>query len=95
MSANPEQPVVRFTVPPGIAAGVYSNYVDIKTSLHDYVLTFYHLLPVEQQQPVKEIDAQAVSRVVISPSLLEPLVKALQQAEANRAKIEESAAKEA
>ena len=93
MSVRPEQPVVRFTVPPGIVAGVYSNYVNIKTSLHDYVLTFYHLLPVEQQ-PGREVDAQAVSRVVISPSLLEPLIGALQQAKANRGKIEELAPEE-
>ncbi len=65
--------------------------MDIKTSLHDHVLTFFHLLVPDQVTPGQDsqgpVEARAVCRVVIATTLLDPLVAALQQAKANREKL--------
>jgi len=91
MPSRPPQSVARVTVPSELASGVYANYVDIKTSLHDHVLTFFHLLTPDQvapgQDPQGQVEARAVCRVVIATTLLDPLVTALQQAKANREKL--------
>ncbi len=91
MPSRPPQQAIRVTVPPEVASGVYANYVDIKTSLHDHVLTFCHLLAPDQvtpgKDPQKAAEARAVCRVVIATTLLDPLVAALQQAKANREKL--------
>jgi hypothetical protein len=75
-----------------MSTGVYSNIVDIKASLHDYVLTFSHMLPSDQDP--QQIDVRAVCRVVISATLLEPLMVALEQAKSNREKMVRSAEEE-
>ena len=81
----------RVTVPPELASGVYANYVDIKTSLHDHVLTFFHLLSTREggsgKGPEEQVEARAVCRVVIASTLLDPLVAALQKAKANRERL--------
>jgi len=91
MSSRPPQVAPRVTVPSELASGVYANYVDIKTSLHDHVLTFFHLLSTDKvasgKGPEEPVEARAVCRVVIASTLLDPLVAALQKAKANRERL--------
>jgi hypothetical protein len=92
MSALPPPAKVRFTLPQDIAAGVYSNYVGIDSGPHDYTLTFYQLIAPTQDRR-EEIEGRAVCRVTISPTLLDPLIAALQSAKSQREKLTELIAK--
>jgi hypothetical protein len=85
MSEIPPQRI-RFTLPEDVARGVYSNFIGVDAGLHNYTLTFYQLIaPVQDRR--EEIEALAVCRVTISPTLLAPLMKALKTAESKQEKL--------
>jgi hypothetical protein len=65
-----------------VSQRIYSNFVQVNHSPHDFTLTFCDILPVTEnnkQELIKtqKLDAPIQAEIVISHSLVEPLMKAL------------------
>jgi hypothetical protein len=91
MPPTTPQPHLRFDLPDDLKAGVYANFVGVDANIHDYVLTFYRLMaPVQDRR--EEIEARAVCRVTISPTLVDPLIAVLQRSKSQREELLQLAA---
>lgn len=67
---------VRISVPPDEQAGRYANFLTVWHSPHEFTLDFSALQPVTEDNV---IDAQVVSRIRISPSLIFDVLRALNE----------------
>ena len=71
---------VKLDIPDEMKVGVYANFLTVGHSPWDYVLTFCHIRPPDEDDvKAGEVRAKCVATIVISSALIDKVIEALAQ----------------